>query len=268
MPLAAFEQWRDATASIEDLAAYANHEALLATSGDATQRNASAVSSNFFKILGVAPLLGGGFGSSDDVRGAPPRIILSHGLWQSAFGGNPAIVGTSVQIDGDEATVAGVMPAGFEYPSGAELWRSIGESLRDRRLPRSTVPIYSLVGRLRDGATLEQAERDLIAVAEQRWNVSPQLRGWLPVLRTLERRLDYAEANPRAPADHDDLLSVQHVSLLVLGAQVLHDLIPQFRSAAIEPAIHSAQDRVRRQPALAPMAEVQENRHERDRALR
>ena len=185
VPLAAFEQWRHATSSIEDLAAYANHDALLSGSGDAVRTTGWAVSSNFFNVLRTKPLLGGTLIAEDDVRGAPPRVVLSHSLWQSMFGGDSSIVGRGIGIDGTIATVAGVMPAGFEFPAGAKVWRSLGSSLRDPTLDRATLPIYSLVGRLTDGASLEQAERDLVAMAELRWTAAPELHGWLPVLRSL-----------------------------------------------------------------------------------
>ena len=142
----------------------------LATSGsDGTSAErvpAAAVSASLFPVLGVAPALGRGFREGEDRVGAPPVAVLSHLLWQRRFGGDRAVVGRRVTVDGREHEVVGVMPRGFAWPSSqTELWYP------DAFDPATAQPAnfnWRGVARMRDGATAEQ--------------VRAELDGWLPKL--------------------------------------------------------------------------------------
>ena len=83
-----------------------------------------AVTADFEETLGVRPLLGRGFAPEDMRPGGAPVVVLDHAFWQSALGGDPAIVGASIEIDGNRHTVIGVMPKGFKFPEYASthLW--------------------------------------------------------------------------------------------------------------------------------------------------
>src|SRR6266568_1759411 len=85
------------------------------------------VSKDYFRVLGVAPALGRGFTQEDDQATAPSAIILSHGLWQRGFGGDPGVIGSSVLLDGAASTVVGVMPPWFRSPNGAEAWSTLAQ---------------------------------------------------------------------------------------------------------------------------------------------
>src|SRR5258708_3001224 len=85
---------------------------------------AYGVSGHFFDLFGVPPMLGRGIVDADDVRGAAPVVVLSHALWVSAYGANPNIVGTTITLRDAPAQVVGVAPAGFDVPSGADMWQS------------------------------------------------------------------------------------------------------------------------------------------------
>jgi len=80
------------------------------------------VTANLFRVLGVAPLLGRDFSDDDAKPGATPTAMLSYSLWQSRYGGDRAIVGRSIRVDGKPTTVIGVMPDGFSYPRNEDLW--------------------------------------------------------------------------------------------------------------------------------------------------
>lgn len=82
----------------------------------------AAVSGDFFRTSGVAPLLGRTLTHADDVVNGPQLVVLSHRLWTSAFAADPAILGRTVRLGADQATVIGVMPARFDLPSGTDLW--------------------------------------------------------------------------------------------------------------------------------------------------
>src|SRR5678815_3947195 len=83
--------------------------------GDPERLIGAVVSSDYFSVLGVKPELGRVFTREEDKPGAAPVILLSHGLWQRRFGGDPGIIGREIDLGG-KSTVIGIMPAGFQYP--------------------------------------------------------------------------------------------------------------------------------------------------------
>lgn len=112
------------------------------------------VSSSYFDVFGVRPLLGRTFTKEEDSPGGPNVVILSHGLWKSQFAGDPDVVGKTVSLDGHAYTVVAVMPAGFQNIPAADLWTTIAQV-------NTTIGSggnYSLVARLRSGVSRAQAE--------------------------------------------------------------------------------------------------------------
>jgi predicted permease len=128
------------------------------TGADEPRRiEASVVSTHLFSMLGIRPLAGRVF-TSDDERGASGRVVLlGERLWQTAFGGDPGVVGRAITLDRQPYTVIGVLPASPAWNAWAQLHLPIGSGLlaepRDRR--------YRFVARLAPGTTIEQANRDL-----------------------------------------------------------------------------------------------------------
>ncbi|PWT96871.1 MAG: permease [Terriglobia bacterium] len=115
------------------------------------------VSASFFDVLGVQPALGRTFAPGEDRAGGEKRVILSHGLWQHRFGGDPQILGRRLVMSGETYTVIGVAPPGIAFPSNAELWTPL-------ELPASsTEPASYLfaIARLRPGITLPRARAQL-----------------------------------------------------------------------------------------------------------
>jgi predicted permease len=108
-----------------------------------------SVSAEFFDVLGASPLLGRTFHVAEDTVGPPPSVVLSHSLWQEV-GSDPEIVGKQLRIGGIPRTVIGVMPRGFWFPSPqTRIWAAA--QLR----PENRSGIYTLVGRLADGASMD-----------------------------------------------------------------------------------------------------------------
>lgn len=137
--------------------------------GDPERLDAQRVSASFLGVLGVAPAFGRDFTSADDVPGAPNVVILGAGLWRRRFAGDSAIVGKQVLLDGASHTVIGVMPGGFEnvLAASAELWSPLRY---DPSLPtngREWGHHLRMVGRLRSSATIDQADRELNAIARE-----------------------------------------------------------------------------------------------------
>jgi putative ABC transport system permease protein len=129
---------------------------------------ATRVSASFFDVVGVPPALGRGFAPDDDLPGAEPTVVLSHGFWQRTLGGDPGIVGRTILLNGAPHTVAAVMPKGFVPPSGpSDLWAPIDLEpvLRDPVRARK-FHFLGVVGRLKPGVSLPAARADLLGVAK------------------------------------------------------------------------------------------------------
>jgi putative ABC transport system permease protein len=115
---------------------------------------AYAVSDRFFDLFGVPVHSGRPINAADDVRGAPSVAVLSHALWQSAFGGRPDIVGQSITMSGHPALVVGIAPAGFDVPTGTDLWTNawfpftVGHTLEGYVRARPGVPLAQLQTRM------------------------------------------------------------------------------------------------------------------------
>ena len=120
--------------------------------------------SGVLRALGVRPLLGRLFEPSDDAKGAPPVVIVSHSLWQQLFAGDPLALGRTLRLDGVDATLVGVMPDHFEFvspwmrTSDCLLWTPL--SLEEQKTQRDSHYLIGLA-RLRDGVTVESADAEL-----------------------------------------------------------------------------------------------------------
>ncbi|HEY9225241.1 MAG TPA: ABC transporter permease, partial [Gemmatimonadaceae bacterium] len=123
------------------------------------------VSAEYFDVFGVKPMLGRTFSLDEDRPGAAKVVVISHRLWSSKFNRDPAVVGRSVQIDGVQATMIGVMPKTFDFTSGSEdVWVPL--ALTQEQSVKYNEQFLRLIGRLEPGATLEQA-RAAITAAER-----------------------------------------------------------------------------------------------------
>ena len=160
-----FEDWRASTRSFSGLAAFEGATMNVSDEGKAPERfQGPYVSTNAFSLIGERPLIGRDFLLEDGRPGAPPVVMLGNGIWKNRYGSDPAVIGRSVKVNEVPATVIGVMPEGFRFPSNADLWMPlahvprIAEQKRDMR-------ILDVFGRLADGVTIEQAQAELTALA-------------------------------------------------------------------------------------------------------
>ena len=124
------------------------------TGGAADRADGMRVSSNYFRILGVTPLLGRAFAADEDQVGGPQVAILSYGYWQRRFGGDRSIVGSTIDLDGAPYAVIGVMPEAFQSQPPADLWSTVAQV--SRTVGNGTN--LRLVGRINRGLTFAQAQ--------------------------------------------------------------------------------------------------------------
>lgn len=152
----AFPEYRQRTRVFERVASFRRAEVTLTGAGDATRLSAAVASADFFRVLGIEPRVGRTFVAEEEQPGRESVVVLSDHLWRERFAGDRRLVGKTIKLDGTVHTVVGIMPSGFDFPAGAELWTPLVS-----RLDPGNTFIRPVVGRLRAGATPQQALAEL-----------------------------------------------------------------------------------------------------------
>jgi predicted permease len=168
------------TAIMDDGSAAVN---LATAGGHAVQVSSLRVSQGYFRTLGMMPAVGRAFSQDDDRPNGPRVAILSHGLWQRAFGGDPNIVDRTVRINQDSFTVIGVMPPGFvasaESSPGVmatpDLWTPLQLSPKD---PGYDGDNYQMIAQLRPDVSLNRAQQQLAALQSPFYAQFPGYKNW------------------------------------------------------------------------------------------
>ena len=156
-----FDRLRETTA-FEEQALYNNASVNVDQNGTATRVRAMNVTPSFFRVLGVQPHLGRTFTDAEGEQGNQLKIVLSYGLWQSAFGGDASIVGRDVRLDGNTYAVVGVMPQDFIYQRpDVMLWRSLAFTPVQKSDQMRHSNNFQQIARLKPGATFEQAQLEI-----------------------------------------------------------------------------------------------------------
>ena len=179
VPGLAFLAYRERTDIFASLASAYSYREVGAdlTRGDETRRIVTMpVSSGYFDVLGIAPLMGRGFRPEEETADAAVAVI-SHGLWQAAFGGDPEVLGKDIELEGRPHAVVGVMPAGFRNPVDwqVDLWRP--ENLQPGGRNSWGNYYLSVIGKLRDGVSMEAAQEELEALGAAMFAENPDTNG-------------------------------------------------------------------------------------------
>src|SRR5947208_4483937 len=174
-----YEDLRSAQQSFAMMAAYLTGSTVNVTYKTNPQRYTGGyVTEDFFKILGVSPILGRDFTADDNKPGAPKVTILGYEIWQRDFNGDPNIVGQNVRINGKAATIIGVMPRNFKFPISEELWVPYCNEFALRPLGDLQVGANNsapaVLGRLKPGVTIDQANTEFIGLARRLSQDSPK----------------------------------------------------------------------------------------------
>jgi predicted permease len=168
-----FQDYRDRNRSFSQVASYESAGFNLTGQGQPMRVNAAQVSASTFPLLGVSPELGRVFTSDEDGYGASRTVVISHALWQHQYAGDRNILGKTVRLDEKPFTVVGVMPASFRFPFDgaplsemADVWTSEAFD-PDLLKPENRTREFGvgLIGRLKPGVSLEQAQQDVASIA-------------------------------------------------------------------------------------------------------
>jgi predicted permease len=161
-----FLDYRAMTRSFDNFSAFHAQLVNLSADGSARQVQGAIVSAGFFETLGAKAYLGRTFSTSDEQGTIPQTVVLSYGFWQSQFGGNMSVIGKTVTVEGGQATIIGIMPADFDYsPLRVEAWFPIS-FLSPTTLQRPS-RYLRVIGSLKPGVTLAQAQSDLDTIASR-----------------------------------------------------------------------------------------------------
>src|SRR5215471_10500684 len=152
-------QWQSSNSAFEEMAFFRTPRYNLAL-GITTERVQGAqVTHNMLDVLELQPPLGRNFTAAEDKPGAAGVVLLSYGLWQRLFSGNPSVLGELVKLDNEPYTIIGVLPRGAVFPDRAELWVPLAAD------PNVNSGYYvNGIGRLKAGVTIQQAQADLLRI--------------------------------------------------------------------------------------------------------
>ena len=151
----AFLEWQTQQRSFGRVGAYHTEQATFSAPGlDARRYRSAALSAALLPVLAVRPMLGRGFGPDDERAGAAPVVLLGEELWTREFGRNREVVGTTVRVNGESATVVGVMPRGFAFPVAQQFWTNL-------RTPTSVDTLVWLLARPRPGVSAHAAQAEM-----------------------------------------------------------------------------------------------------------
>jgi predicted permease len=173
--------------SFESLTTFEPWQPALTGAVQAERVEGQAVSASFFSVLGVEPALGRDFQPSEDVFNGPKVVIVSHRLWQRRFHSDSAILGQALKLDGDNFTVIGVMPSGFEdvLSPAADVWTPAQYDTR-KLIKDFSSWVWGnhlrVAGRLRPGVSRDQAFKQFDQIARTPWPEFPRPR-WASLTR-------------------------------------------------------------------------------------
>lgn len=238
-----FFDFRRENKVFEHIVSYRDEEFSLTGTGDPLHLRGEIVSWDLFPVLGIQPSIGRGF-LPEEERSGQRVVVISHRVWQERFGGDPTVVGRSVTIDRQPQTIVGVAPRGFTFPIAPEpvdMWTTLSRDVDSG----TAVPVteqrgarmLNVIGRLRDGVTIEQAQAQMDLIAASLARQYPDTNKNTP--RTyLRSEIENLTGNAKPPLLI--LLAAAGLVLLVACGNVANLMLMRTAERAREYAVRTA----------------------------
>ena len=231
-----FYDWREAQRSFEGLAGYYFGTVNLSGTEGPERFSGGFVSANTFDLLRVRPVVGRSFQVGDDAPGAPLTVLLGYRVWEERYGADPAVLGKDVKVNGELATIIGVMPEGFRFPHDQDLWVPLRDE-RSEHADRDAGPSFRVFGRLQPGVDREQARLEFELIAKRLANQYPDTNEGIGV-----RFMTFVEANtsPFMAVGFSTMLLATVLVLLIACSNVANLLLARAALRTRECAVRAA----------------------------
>jgi putative ABC transport system permease protein len=241
-----FDDFRDQSRSFQKMAKYSAYVSPVSGAAQPSRSMVAHVTPDFFAVFRVHPILGRDFTAADSKKGAAPVTLVSYGYWKQNLGASTDLSQLHLKMDSADFSVIGVLPLGFQFPADAELW--VAADRQGENQSRSSHN-YDAVGRLRDGATVAQANAEISAIGRRIHDASSEQSDYLlkdatavPLQESMTRQVRPALLV---------LLGAVGFLLLVACANIANLLLAQAsvreRELAIRSALGAARGRLFRQ---------------------
>jgi putative ABC transport system permease protein len=155
-----YRDWRSQSSSFAQMARYDDFPVPVSAASAAEYTHIAEVTSEFFDVFPVAPVVGRSF--SPEEWKSDSALLVGYGWWQSHFGGSPDAMGKPVRVEGKVLTIVGVLPPGFDFPSKTTVWLAANSLFSET--PSRSAHNYRVIGRLKPGVSLEQAQSEMTGI--------------------------------------------------------------------------------------------------------
>ena len=239
-----FRDWQEQTKAFATIAGLSGRS-LTVTDRDESERFLGAIVTwNLFPAIGIDPILGRHFREDEDRPGAPPVVMLGHGVWERKFLGDRSIIGKSITVNGVLRTVVGVMPERFQFPQLAQLWLPLTPS--EYGAPRSNRSLL-VIARLKESASFDEGRRNIAEVAGRLAASYRENQGWSASANTLRDELMPSDVQLMVTT----MMGAVSLVLLIACANVANLLLARAtarqREIAVRTAIGAGRGRIVRQ---------------------
>ena len=229
-----FADWKSQSQSFSVMAAYKWQVADLSGDGAPERVEGVRVSPEFFRMLGVKPLLGRTFAAEEEQPGHP-AVILSYWLWERRFGGDRRTLGRTLNLNGESFPIVGVMAKEFSYPAPTDLWLPL--ALTSNQWADRAEESLAVVAKIKPGVTLRHAQAEMSSIASRLSTAYPQTNKQLSVVVAPLR--DYINGN-LTPAFVLTLMGAVGLLLLLAAANVANLQLTRMTARQREVATRAA----------------------------
>jgi predicted permease len=251
VPHPVYFAWRDQNKAFSGIAAtHFGGNFTLTGAGIPERIPAMGVSANFFSVLGVDLVRGRSFSPEEDRPGSPRAVILSYGLWQSRYAGDPGVLGRPIMLDNKDYSVVGVLPASFKFPASGKQ-PQVFVPLAAPPDASSEIWYLSVIARLKPGVTLAQASDDLSLIDNRTFPLLPKffVRNTQAIHLSVVSLHDHLTGSVRAPLW--TLMAAVIFILLIACANIANLQLSRgsvrAREFALRAALGAARSRLARQ---------------------